>query len=456
MTTIRKLSYAELEVRLLEAEDIIGALRHHEVDAIVGEEQVAVVRLREVEEALARAREELEERVEERTAELTRANQRLEEVIAAQEHAQRQLEQYTSQLRDQAELLDLAHDMIFVHDMDGKIVFWNRGAENTYGWKREEALGQLSHELLQTRYSEPLLRTTAEIIRTGWWEGEVVHTARDGRKLTVASRWALRRDHAGQPTAILEIDNDITRRKEAEREIEADRQQLASLTEELMLLEERQRRQIAATLHDSVGQSLIFAKRELGLLQQKVPPEVQEQFRQVCDQIADAIQRARDLTFELSPSTLYAFGLQAAVEELAGQFAESAGFTCRVDGLGAPVPLAEQVRTMLYRSVRELLVNVVKHAGAASVVIAMARDERNVMITVRDDGKGFDPSVLNAHPRERGFGLFSVRERLTHIGGKFTLESAEGQGTTVTLTAPLDLGQQVGRGFQGHTGVLLT
>jgi PAS domain S-box-containing protein len=498
--------------------------------------------------------------------------------VTERQEAQRQLEAYTSQLQDQAELLDLAHDMIFVHDMDGRIVFWNRGATLACGWKREEALGQLSHKLLQTEYSEPLMRITARIIKDGWWEGELVHTARDGRRITVASRWALRRKSDGRPTAILEIDTDVTERRRAEREmaearqyaenivdtiqeslvvldpqlrvlsanrsfyetfgtapdqvegrlfhtlpgglwdvpelcmrlreilprntslqdfevecadaaprafvvsarpirqqahdtalillviqditvrkrqqreIEADKQQVASLTEELMFIEERQRRQIAATLHDSIGQSLIFAKRELGGLQAQAPPEMRDKLARVAGEIADAIRQTRDLTFELSPSTLYTFGLHAAIEELAEQFSENEGFACRVDGLDEPVSLPEQVQSMLYRAVRELLVNVTKHAGAGKVEIRMEHDGQRVKIAVQDDGRGFDPAALDGRSREHGFGLFSIRERLTHIGGRFVVESVEGQGTRITLVAPLDDGQQADR-VSDNTGV---
>jgi PAS domain S-box-containing protein len=569
MMKARKLTYEELESRLFEAEDIIGALQKHEVDAIVGDKRVALVRLREVEEAVRQARAELERRVAERTTDLAQANSQLQNIVREQEQTRQQLEEYTSQLQDQAELLHLARDMIFVHDMDGRITFWNRGAELAYGWKREEALGQLSHKLLKTEYGEPLIRITVRIVRDGWWEGELIHTTRAGRKVTVASRWALRKQADGRPVAILEIDTDVTERRRAEqemaearkyaenivatvqealvvldpqlavlsanrsfcetfgaapehvrgrslfslnggiwdvaqlrdklaevvsrnasfqdfeleydagvprsfllsarpihgqvagaemvllviqdvtvrrrqqREIEADKQQLASLTEELMMMEERQRRQIAATLHDSIGQSLIFAKRELGALLQKVGPEAQNSLRQVADQIADAIKQTRDLTFELSPATLYTFGLQAAVEELAEQFAECEGFACRVEGPGEPMPIAGQVRAMLYRSVRELLVNVAKHAGAGNVVIALGYDGRRVKVVVQDDGRGFATGTLSECSREHGFGLFSIRERLTHIGGKFDIESVEGEGTRVTLVAPLDLGQQI-------------
>jgi signal transduction histidine kinase len=94
---------------------------------------------------------------------------------------------------------------------------------------------------------------------------------------------------------------------------------------------------------------------------------------------------------------------------------------------------------MLYRAVRELLVNVVKHAQAGAVEIVVDRDERNVRITVGDDGRGFDPSTLDARRADGSFGIYSIRERLTRIGGTFAVDSAEGQGTRVTLIAPLDL-----------------
>ena len=566
--TTRKLTYEELEAKLLETEDLIGALRHHEVDVIVGEDQIAVVRLQEVEDALEKARGELEQRVVERTAELAQVNRKLCETIQEQRQVRRQLEHSAAQLRDHAELLDLAHDMIFVHDMEGKIVFWNRGAELTYGWKKEEALGERSHDLLHTEFSEPLLRIMARIIEHGWWESDLVQTTRDGRKVAVATRWALRTAANGQPAAILEIDNDITDRKRAEqemaearrfaesivdtmgeslvvldpqlkvisanrsfyetfgaapeqvecrplptlggelwanpdlqsrlnrvltsdgsfegfeiecdggepkafvlsarpihqsaheaemillviqditvrrrqeREIRADKEQLDLLTEELMMTEERQRRQIAQALHDTVGQSLAFSKRELNQLRQHASDDVRGRLEEVCQQLDDAIKQTRELTFELSPSTLYTLGLPAAIEELAEQFAESEGFHCRVECLGECASLNEQVRSMLYRAVRELLVNVAKHAEAKNVEITFSHDEQSLRIAVQDDGRGFDASTLNGRGKISGFGMLSVRERLVRVGGAFAVESQEGKGTKVTLMVPADIGQR--------------
>lgn len=119
-------------------------------------------------------------------------------------------------LREQAGLLDLTHDTIFVRDRDDVIVYWNRGAEELYGWKQAEAVGKVTHQLLQTVFPMPLEEITAELFRAGRWQGELVHTKKDGTPAIVASRWSLQRDGQGHPVAILETNNDITEHKRVE------------------------------------------------------------------------------------------------------------------------------------------------------------------------------------------------------------------------------------------------
>ena len=150
---------------------------------------------KQAEEALKKAKQELEIRVEERTAELRQAMEQL------QQHMQ---------------MLDLANDTIMIRDLDGAIAYWNQGAERLYGWTKEEALGQCIHTLLQTIFPQPLEEILAVCLGEGHWEGELLHTKRDGSQITVANRWTLQRDEQGQPKAILEINNDITERKQAE------------------------------------------------------------------------------------------------------------------------------------------------------------------------------------------------------------------------------------------------
>jgi PAS domain S-box-containing protein len=122
-------------------------------------------------------------------------------------------------VRDRARLLDLTHDSVFVRDMNDVITYWNRGAEALYGWSRDEAVGKISHQLTNTIFPAPLDEIDEELLRTGRWEGELVHTKRDGAKVVVASRWSLQRDEQGRPTAILETNNDVTGQKQALAEL---------------------------------------------------------------------------------------------------------------------------------------------------------------------------------------------------------------------------------------------
>ncbi len=131
------------------------------------------------------------------------------------------------ELHRQAELLDLAHDAILVRDLNNRIVFWNSGAEETYGWSKREVQGQDIYELLHTEFPAPVEELEAEFFRQGQWQGELAHIRRDGRRIVVTSRWALQRDQEGNPAAILEINRDITQQKQAE----AGRTRLATILE---------------------------------------------------------------------------------------------------------------------------------------------------------------------------------------------------------------------------------
>jgi PAS domain S-box-containing protein len=134
-------------------------------------------------------------------------------------------------LRERARLLDLTHDTVFVRDMSDVITYWNRGAGELYGWTREEAVGQVTHQLTQTIFPAPLEEINAELLRTGRWEGELTHTRRDGTQVVVASRWSLQRNEQGLPAAILETNNDITERKRAEEELRVSQRNLRLLIE---------------------------------------------------------------------------------------------------------------------------------------------------------------------------------------------------------------------------------
>jgi PAS domain S-box-containing protein len=143
------------------------------------------------------------------------------------------LEIEVAERTQQASLLNLTHDTIFVRDMSDVITYWNRGAQELYGWKAEDAIGQHAHELLRSVFPAPIEEIRAELLRSGRWDGELQKSRSDGTQVIVASRWSLRRDEQWRPVAILETNNDITERERREREIRNLNKELGKRTAEL-------------------------------------------------------------------------------------------------------------------------------------------------------------------------------------------------------------------------------
>ena len=146
------------------------------------------------------------------------ANAALQKEVHERRELELDLRTSEANYREQAELLELTHDAILVRSVEGKILYWSRGAERMYGWQKEEARGKTTHALLQTEYPQPLSEIKKDLLERGYWEGELIHRRRDGAVLAVSSRWAVRTDARGNPLSFLEINRDVSgRKKEAEK-----------------------------------------------------------------------------------------------------------------------------------------------------------------------------------------------------------------------------------------------
>jgi PAS domain S-box-containing protein len=233
---------------------------------------------------------------------------------------------------------------------------------------------------------------------------------------------------------------DITEHKEAEEKLHEHQEQLKSLASELTLAEERERRRIAIDLHDEISQSLFISKMKLESLHKSASgKELNETLDEISNSLGRMIAGMRSLIFDLSSPILYELGFEEAVAEwLTEQVEEKYGIATEFEDDKSFKPLDDDIRVLLFRNVRELLINVVKHAHASKVKVSIWKVGGRIHISVEDDGLGFDTSKAETMiTNKEAFGLFSIRERLEHFGGTFDIESSPGCGCRITITSPL-------------------
>jgi PAS domain S-box-containing protein len=326
----------------------------------------------------------------------------------------------------QTQLLDLAQEAIFVRDLDDAITFWNRGAAEMYGWSSDEALGRNTYDLLQTRFPKPLSEIELEVVRCGHWEGEVVHTRRNGAPVAVFSRWALQRNEEGAPVAFLVSNTDVTDRQQA---VEA----LRRLSVELLRSQDEDRRRIAQNLHDVTGQKLAAMAMHLATVHQcagTLDAEGRKALDESLGLLDRIVQEIRTLSYLLYPPLLDEHGLTSALRWYVEGFTERSGIQVTLDVPPDQPRLPREVETVVFRVMQEALTNVHRHSGSPTAAIRLAVDPTSVCLEVRDNGQGFPHHGADDGPPNPGVGIMSMRERVKQLGGEINIESGAG-GTAV-------------------------
>ncbi|MCJ7692995.1 MAG: HAMP domain-containing protein, partial [Sedimentisphaerales bacterium] len=394
---------------------------------------------------LQKARDELEVRVKQRTADLAKANEELRNEIKERKLAEDALRVARD---DWENIFESISDTVMILDRDRRVLDCNRFAVATLQRPKSEIVGRFCYDVFQCKehfngrclHEELLVSERPDTIdmETEMLSGIYLVTI-----APVLDSW-------GKVIKTIHIAKDITDRKKSEKKLLTYHGQLRSLASELLLAEERLRRRIAIDVHDHIGQNLAISKIKIQSLCESVSsPKVVKDLNEVGDLITQTIESSRSLTFELSPPVLYELGFEAAVEWLVRHTKQQHGLLVKFRDDGREKPLEDNVRVFLFQAVRELLVNVVKHAQAHRLKVSTQKVNGEIQVDVEDDGIGFEVSqIAFSNHKASGFGLFSIRERLGHIGGGLKIESGSGSGTKVTLTAPLD--QKSGKGDEKH------
>jgi PAS domain S-box-containing protein len=376
--------------------------------------------------------------------------------------ARRQAENALQALRDEEHnrelrlLIETAAQGIVSVDGHGTIVTANRALEAMFGWAQGELIGQ------------PIERLVPSSLRDAHVQHRIEYSAAP-RPRPMGARLNLVGEHKDGSTFPIEVSlnhiatsggghaiafvTDVTERQRAaaalhERTVELEQRtaQLREMASDLTLAEQHAREQLAKTLHDGLQQMLALAAIDLEQQmnrdsEQGTPPPLLVQAK---GQLDEAIAAARSLSVELFPPVLQSSGLPAALRWLADWTRNKYGLKVEVSVDPLASSTRKDVRTLLFESVRELLFNAVKHAQVDRVTVELAREPGDMLsITVADQGIGFDPAGLvdRAKAGQAGWGLFSIRERLTLLGGRFDIESASGRGTRFRLIAPADKDQ---------------
>lgn len=228
-----------------------------------------------------------------------------------------------------------------------------------------------------------------------------------------------------------------TKTKMSPVELESYNRHLQLLVTELSLSEERERMKIAGEIHDGIGQMLVLSNMGLiKIIRSSHSDDLTQSLKEIQAIIKEILSKTRALVFEISPPSLNQIGLEPTLKELTANAGEKNHFCTSFEDDGQIKDIDEDIRILLFQMVRELLVNITKHAGARNVKVSISKQDKMVRITVSDDGVGFDQKILKSK-KIKGIGFFSIREIISQIGGTLEIESKNGNGTSVTLVAPL-------------------
>jgi two-component system sensor histidine kinase/response regulator len=370
------------------------------------------------------------------------------------------------ELRAQAELLDLSHDVIMVRDLDGRIRFWNRGAEETYGYTRQEAIGMVSHELLRTRFSAPLEQIEAEFVLQGRWEGELSHTTQAGKHITVESRWVLQRDSNGQPLAVMEANNDITERKRAEELSIRARLEAEEASNAKSHFLANMSHEIRTPMNAIMGMTHLA-------LRAGPPPEQRRYLNKIsaaADSLLTIINDVLDFS-KMEAGKMELENVAFSLEKVLANLNDIVIHAAKQKNIALMFSIAHDVPTHLMGDplrLGQILINLannaIKFTQVGKVILAVAADnmagkQARLRFSVSDTGIGMSQEQIAqlfhsftqadaSHTRKfggTGLGLAISKQLCDLMGGTLTVASRLGEGTIFTLSVAFALASETER-----------
>ena len=355
-----------------------------------------------------------------------------------------------------AGLVEVSDDFIAIAGLDGRCLYLNRGGRRLVGIDTlEEARGRAIPEFLTPEGIKASVEIEQPaVIATGSWQGEgTLKHSKTGEPIPVSiNSFLVTHPETGEPLVLATVQRDLRERKEYEARLKERADEVTQLAAarrflliETLRAEERMRRQIGDSLHDEVLQELYAARQDLAEVERD--PESLHRARVAVDA---ASRQLRDAVRDLHPAVSWTRDLDARLRAILERGAERAGFAYQLD---CGVTGAGDVDDLVLALVRELVQNVVKHAGAANVSVTLHDETDGLVVEVSDDGRGMEPGRPSEALRSGHIGLASARERIDALGGGFALESEPGAGVRARVVVPRDgLGELDAAKRAGLTG----
>jgi len=324
--------------------------------------------------------------------------------------------------------IDGGNDFIFKN--------FNPAAEKIDKVRRQDLLGRSVQDVFPNIKKMGLLDVFRKVWQTGKEEYLPAIIYKDDR----IEGWRENHVFKLQSGEIVAVYRDITDRKKAEGKIRKNHQQLRELTSKLASIEEQERKKIAEGIHDSIIQPLVFLDVKVKSLDKITDRDnLAQAYAEMRKVLAKLIEKSRTFTFDLSDPILYELGLEHAIEDyLQSDIEEKHEIKTTFEYDIKKQDLDQGIMTFLYKSIKELLVNILKHAEADNINVSLLQKRKNIIVCIEDNGRGFEASVNTKEQNlSAGFGLFNIREKADYMGGSLDIKSKSGAGSRVTLTIPL-------------------
>lgn len=320
------------------------------------------------------------------------------------------------------------------------IVEWNKAAENIFGFTKDEVLGRHPIGLLVPEKIRPIIEEVIRKLLNGtvadYSEPDNV-MRKDGTVISCKWHNLPIINESGKVTGVLSMAEDVTERVAAEKKLHANNALLRSMTMELTRIEEREWRNVAQELHDGMGQTLAIAKLKLSALNCACDCNLKQEISEIEAMMDQSNLAVRSLSLQLSPPVLREHSLANALKWLADEMQRSYGLNISLHTGNLPGQLDETLLNPIFRATRELLINVIKHSGVNSANLDAICEDGNLVVSVTDNGVGFNMHRRMEPSAKGGYGLFSIRERIMLIGGDVQIDSSPGDGVVAVITVPL-------------------